>query len=205
MKEAQNWVLHLQHLQSILAKFDIIKAPNESTMIHYFWEDLKPSLKNEIKQQNRVLTSFKEMIQRAVNAKAKADLRLSIMIRDAVSHCSRSHCPSQKTSAKVQTQSSTAKESKPKEFRPKDLKPANGKTPALLCTNKSGKISRQDNKKEYFKKKRDRKNSILATENNAIEGEKKWNNWGHGKYYNCQKKRYFARNCLEPSKNKCLS
>ena len=95
------------------------------------------------------------MVQKTINTKAKACLKSSIMVWDAESYCSRGHCPSQNTSTKVQTQDSTAKKSKPKEFRPKDLKPADGKTLALLRTNKSRKTSCQDKKKEYFKKKRD--------------------------------------------------
>ena len=85
--------------------------------------------------------------------------------------------------------------------RPKDLKPANGKTPVLSHTNKLGKTSRQDKKKEYLKKKRDRKNSIPAIGNIAIECEKKRNDQSNRKYYNYQKKGYFARNYLEPLKN----
>ena len=144
-------------------------------MICYFWEGLKPSIKVEIKQQNRALTSFGKMVQRAVNVKAKASLKSSIMVRDADFHCLRGYCPSQNTSAKVQTQDSTVKESKPKESRPKDSKPANEKTPAPPYTNKPGKTSCQNKKKEYLKKKRDQKNSIPATKNNAIEGKKKRN------------------------------
>ena len=125
------------------------------------------------------------------------------MVRDADSRCPRGHRPSQNTSTKVQTQGSTAKESKPEESRPKELKLANEKTPAPPRTNEPRKTSRQDKKKEYLKKKRDRKNSIPAIENNAIKDEKKRNDWGDRKCYNFQKKEYFARNCLEPPKNKC--
>ena len=141
------------------------------------------------------------MVQRSVNAKAKASLRSSIIVRDIDSRCPRGHRSSQNTSTKVQTQGLTAKESKPKESRPKDLKPANGKTPAPPRTNEPEKTSRQDKKKEYLKKKRDRKNSTLATGNNAIENEKKRNNQGDKKCYNYQKKGHFARNCPEPPKN----
>ena len=88
----------------------------------------------------------------------------------------------------METQGSTAKKSKSKESRPKDLKPTNEKTLALSCINKPRKPSRQDKKKKYFKKKRDRKNSTPATRDNAIEGEKKRNNQGDGKCYNCQKR-----------------
>ena len=170
-------------------------------MIRYFWEGLKPSIKVEMEQQDRALTSFKEMLQRVVNAEAKAGLRSSIIVRNADSRCPRGHRPSQNTSTKVQTQDSTAKESKPEESRPKKSKPADGKTPAPPRTDEPGKTSRQDKKKEYLKKKRDRKNSIPATEDNAIEGEKKRNDRGDEKCYNCQKKGYFARNCPEPPKN----
>ena len=123
------------------------------------------------------------------------------MVRDADSYCPRDHCPSQNTSTKVQTQGSTIKESKPKESRPKDSKPVNGKTPAPPRTNEPGKTSCQDKKKDYLKKKRDWKNSTPATGNNAIEDEKKRNNQGDKKCYNCQKKGYFAKNCPEPPKN----
>ena len=176
LEEARDWALHLQHLQFILAELDTVGAFNESIIICYFWESLKPSIKFEIEQQDRASTSFKEMVQRAVNAKAKTGLRSSIMVRDADSHCSRGHCPSQNTSTKVQTQGSTAKESKPEESRPKDSKPADGKTPAPPCTNEPGKTSRQDKKKKYLKKKRDRKNSTPATRDNAIKDKKKRNN-----------------------------
>ena len=123
------------------------------------------------------------------------------MVRNMDSHCPRDYCLSQNTSIKVQTQGSTTKISKLKESRSKDLKPANGKTPTLPRTNKPGKISYQDKKKKYLKKKQDRKNSILAIQNNAIEGEKKQNSQGNGKSYNYQKKGHFTRNYPEPLKN----
>ena len=141
------------------------------------------------------------MVQKAVNAEAKAGLKSSIMVRDADSRCPRGHRPSQNTSTKVQTQGSTAKESKPEESRPKELKLANEKTPAPPRTNEPRKTSRQDKKKEYLKKKRDRKNSIPAIGDNAIKGEKKQSNRGNRKCYNCQKKGHFARNYLELPKN----
>ena len=108
------------------------------------------------------------MVQKVVNAEAKAGLRLSIMVQDTDSRCLRGYCPSQNTSIKVQTWGSTAKEFKPKESRPKDLNLLDGKTPALPCTDEPGKTFRQDKKKEYLKKKRNRKNSTPATRDNAI-------------------------------------
>ena len=116
------------------------------------------------------------MVQKTVNAEAKADVRSSLLVRDADSRCPRSYCPSQNISAKVQTQSSIAKKSKPIKLRPKDLKLANKKTPAPPCINEPRKTLRQDKKKKYLKKKRDQKNFTPTIENNAIEDEKKRNN-----------------------------
>ena len=170
-------------------------------MICYFWKDLKPFIKVEIEQQDRASTTIEEMVQKMVNAEAKAGLRSSIMVRDADSRCPRGHRPSKTTSAKVQTQGSTAQESKPEESRLKDLKLADEKTPAPPHTNEPKKSSCQDKKKEYFKKKRDQKNSIPATRDNVIKGEKKRNNRNNKKYYHCQKMGYFTRNCSDPLKN----
>ena len=97
------------------------------------------------------------------------------MIRDADFHCPRGYYPSQNTFIKMQTQGSIAKESKLKKSRPKNSKLANRKTPVLLCIDEPEKTSCQDKKKEYLKKKRDRKNSTPAIRDNAIEGEKKQN------------------------------
>ena len=128
------------------------------------------------------------MVQKTVNAEAKAGLRSNIIVWDADSHYPRSHCLSQNTFTKMQTQDLIAKESKPKKSRPKDQKPADEKTLASPCTNESGKTSYQDKKKEYFQKKRDRKNSIPTIEDNAIKSEKKRNDQGDKKFYNCQKR-----------------
>ena len=125
------------------------------------------------------------MIQKTINAEAKVGQRSSIMVQDADSRCPRGHRPSQNISTKVQTQGFTTREFKPEESRSKNLEPADGKTSAPPHTKELRKTSRQDKKKEYLKKKQDRKNSTLAKGDNAIEGEKKWNNQGDGKCYNC--------------------
>ena len=65
---------------------------------------------------------FEEMVQWAVNAKAKAGLRSSIIVQDSNVHCSRGHRPSHNTFLKVQTQgfkdSSRSKKPKPKDPKP---------------------------------------------------------------------------------------
>ena len=165
-------------------------------MICYFQEGFKPFIKVEMEQQDRASTSFKEIIQTGVNAEAKAGLRSSTMVRDSDARSSRGHRPSYNTFLKVQTQGTTAKEPRAEELRPKKAKQANGKAPAPPRSDEPVKPTHQEKKKEYRKKKQDRKNSSLATGNNAIEGKK-----GNEKCYNCQKKGHIARNCSEPPKN----
>ena len=62
-------------------------VPDKLTMIRYFWEGLKPSIKVKKEQQNRVSTSFKEMMQKTVNVEAKVCLRSSTMVQDLDVHC----------------------------------------------------------------------------------------------------------------------
>ena len=41
-KSVFDWAAHLKYLQSILIEFDLDYAPEERTMIWYFWEGLRP-------------------------------------------------------------------------------------------------------------------------------------------------------------------
>ena len=150
--------------------------------------------------------NFEEMVERAVNAKAKMGLRSNTMVRDSDIHCPKGYHPSNSTGLKVQTKGIIVKESKPKKSKLKESKLAKGKNPALPRSKsiKPGKISRTNKKSEYLKKKRDRKNNTSATRDNAngVEGgEKKRNDRDNGRCYNCQKKGHFLKNCPKAPKN----
>ena len=155
-----------------------------------------------MEQQDRESMNFEEMVQKAVNAKAKAGLRSSTMVRESDARCPRGHRPSHNTSSKVQTQGTTAKEPRTEESRPKEAKSTD--TPPRSESAEPGKTSRTDKKREYLekKKKQDQKNNTPAAGDNAnaVEvGEKKKRD--DNRCYNCQKKGHFSRNCLEPQKN----
>ena len=57
-----DWASHLEQLQSILLEFDADGAPKEPTMIKYFREGLKPSIRAEMEQYGRELDSFEDTI-----------------------------------------------------------------------------------------------------------------------------------------------
>ena len=50
LEEARDWAFHFQYLQSILSEIDSIRTPDKLTMICYFREGLKPSIKVEMEQ-----------------------------------------------------------------------------------------------------------------------------------------------------------
>ena len=70
-------------------------------MICYFWEGFKLSIKVEMEQQDQQSLDFEEIVQRTINAEAKAGLRSSTMVRDLDTRCPRGHRPSHNTSSKV--------------------------------------------------------------------------------------------------------
>ena len=56
-EEVQDWAFHLEHLQSILQEFDADGAPEESDLIQFFRERLKPLVKAQMEQKGRELDS----------------------------------------------------------------------------------------------------------------------------------------------------
>ena len=63
-------------------EFDLATAPTESTMVRYFEEGLKPSIKVEIDQDATHLDNYKELVAKTVRAKAKAGLQPSFYVRE---------------------------------------------------------------------------------------------------------------------------
>ena len=88
-ESVQDWAAHLEYLQSILIEFDSEWAPEEGTMIRYFREGLRPSVRVEMEQRGRELDSFEELVEKAVDAEAKAALRPRSYARKTDQHCLR--------------------------------------------------------------------------------------------------------------------
>ena len=97
------------------------------------------------------------MVQKAVNAEAKAGLKSSAMVRDTDIRYSWDHRPFNNTASKVQIQKTSAKG--PEESRSKKAKLAKEKTPALprTTTAESSELDKKDkkNKKRSFQEKRE--------------------------------------------------
>ena len=74
-EDVLDWATHLEHLQAVLQEFDSIAAPNKDTIIRYFQEGLRPSIQAQLDVKDRDLDSWDEVVDKTINAKAKASLQ----------------------------------------------------------------------------------------------------------------------------------
>ena len=103
-EELQNWASHLQHLRSILAEFDLRCAPTEDVLCRYFYEDLRPSIRLWIDEENQDLDGWNALIKRTIRAEAKAKIQASAS-RDLAQQCHRGNRPVHTSAAKARAQS----------------------------------------------------------------------------------------------------
>ena len=120
-KLVKDWAAHVEYLQSILIEFDPEYAPEEDTMIRYFWKGLCPLVRVKIEQRGQELDSFEELVKKAVDAEAKTALRLRSYTCETNQHCLRGIRPS---AAKASTQGQLIKDPRVEESksRPQKLK-----------------------------------------------------------------------------------
>lgn len=99
VEEVQDWAFHLEHLQSILLEFDTNGAPEESDLIRFFREGLKPSIKAQMEQRGCELDSWEELVEKAVDAEATASLQPASFIREMDQRCQQGNRPAHTTAA----------------------------------------------------------------------------------------------------------
>ena len=73
-------------------------------MVRYFEKGLKPSIKAEMDQDNSQLIDYKELVAKAMRAKAKAGLHPSSYVRETDLSCFRGNRSPHTTAHNVQTQ-----------------------------------------------------------------------------------------------------
>lgn len=86
-EEVQDWALHLEYLQSILLEFDADAASNESYLIRFFRDGLKPSIKVWMDQRGRELDSWDELVEKAIDVEAKASLQPAFILSKMDQSC----------------------------------------------------------------------------------------------------------------------
>ncbi len=95
-EEVLDWTAHLKHLQAVLKEFDPSGAPNETTLIRYFREGLRPSIRAQLDHRRRDLDGWEEVVEKAGDIKVKANLQPPFYVRVIDARCSKGHRPSSK-------------------------------------------------------------------------------------------------------------
>ena len=207
-KLVQDCAPHLEYLQSILIEFDSKWAPEEDMIIWYFRKGFCSSIRVEIEQRGQELDSFEKLVEKAVNANAKAALRPRSYACKTDQHCLRDSRPS---AAKASTEGQPIKDPRVEELK----KLEESKAPAAQRSNNI-KTSEQAQKR---KKKKDRRyygqklqdstpatgvnlTNTLGGDSSGSERSQPQKNLSQITCYNCNKNGHYVTKCPEPPKAK---
>ncbi len=75
-EETLDWAAHLEHLPAMLKEFDPISTPNKTTLIRYFREGLRPSIRAQLDHRGQDLDAWEEAVEKAGDTKAKTNYNL---------------------------------------------------------------------------------------------------------------------------------
>lgn len=128
-------------------EFDADVAPEESDLIRFFQEGLKPSIKAQIEQRGRELDSWEELAKESVDAEAKAGHQPTSFVREMDQRCPRGNCSAHTTTAKAPTQGSSIRDPRVKEPKTKLQEPKSSAPQRSENTEAFDKKLRKDKKK----------------------------------------------------------
>ena len=208
-KSVQDWAAPPEYLQSILIEFDPKCAPKEDTMIQYFRECLRPSVRVEMEERGRELDSFKELVEKTVDAEAKAALRPRSYARKTNQYCLWGSRP---LAAKASTQGQPMKDPRVEEpkSRPQESKAPAPQRPDSAETSEKARKEKKKNDRRNKKDRRAREGSPPATGVNTTDADdsRKKRSGSNRRdpsevvCYNCNKKGHYSNKCPEPPKSK---
>ena len=184
-------------------EFDPATAPMELTMFRYFEKGLKPSITAEMDEVATHLDNYKELVAKAVRAKAKAGLQPSSYMQEVNLQVLRESWPTHTIVHKVQTQEAMTCGDNSKPFK--------SPTSTLAQDSDPSDKARKHKKRKHYRDKRDSRelkdSSTLASGINKAKvggkGQRKKNKKDISGVtcFNCNKKGHFSNKCPEPPKN----
>ncbi len=74
LEEVLDWVIHLKYFQIILKEFNPAMAPNNNTLIRYFWEELYLSIWAQLDNRGQDLDVWEVVVEKVINVEAKASV-----------------------------------------------------------------------------------------------------------------------------------
>ena len=178
-------------------------------MIRYFRKGLRLSVRVKMEQRGRELDSFKELVEKTVDAEAKAALRRRSYACKTDQYCLRGNKPS---AAKASNQGQPMRDPRVEELksRPQKLKaPAPSRSDSAEISEKAQK-KKKKNDRQNKRDCRAREGSTPATGVNTTDADnrkKKRNSCNRRDpsevvCYNCNKKGHYLNKCPKPPKSK---
>ena len=157
---------HLEHLQTMLKKFDPAPAPTEEVLICYFRDGLRPSIQAQADERGQDLDTWEEAIKKAIDVEAKTACQPQSLIKEMDNCCPWGHWHT-KTDELAREPRNTNKNSS----RPQKVKTQASQRPENADISKK---ARKEKKKNNWRNRRDcraQESSTLATEvNTKISG-----------------------------------
>lgn len=83
-----DWSTYIEHLQSVLKKFDSIVASINNFLICYFRDNIKPSIRALLDKSNDNLNDLQVGFEQTIDAKAKAARQASLPVWKSDLYCS---------------------------------------------------------------------------------------------------------------------
>ncbi len=75
----------------MLKEFDPLGTPNETTLIRYFRKGLRPSIRAQLDHRGRDLDVWEEVVGKASDVEAKANLQPPFYVRNIDTRCPKGH------------------------------------------------------------------------------------------------------------------
>ena len=204
----QDWEAHCEFLQLILTEFDADWAEAKGIMIFIFWKSLRLFVRIEMNQRNRKLDSLREIIERAVNAKATAKPRPSFNTCEMDQNYPQNNYCIQPTIAEsphwAKLTEDPQDEPSNRELTEALYKPRTSH-PLQFCSLRSEKPDKKfwrEKKKQYRQEQRQGRNSRTPVRRDNIFGNSGGRkDLNHITCFNFDKTGHYANKCLEPQQN----
>ncbi len=189
-EEVLDWAVLLEHLQTVFKEFDPTNAPNEITLIRYFRKKRRPFIRAQFDYRERDLDAWKEVVEKAGNVEAKANLQSPFYVREIDSRCPKSHRLSAKKDKKDIYQ-------EPHNETPKDNNKAKSQTSS--SANQPQIQAPKKNKRGCWGG--DPATGVNTTKVAKRDKDKAPKALSHVKYYTCHQKGHYANKCPKKTKN----
>ncbi len=173
----------------MLKEFDPTSASNKTILIRYFREGLRPSIRAQLDHQGQDLDGWEEVVEKAGDAEAKANLQPPFYVRNIDAKYPKGHLPSTKKDKEDTYQEPQNEASKDKD-----------KTKSHNSSTSANQPQTQAPKKD----KRGCWGGHPATVVNATKVAKKdktLKDLSHIKCYTCHQKGHYATKCPDKPKN----